>query len=378
MPEKKIIRIVPELDFGGVEQVLANSIPEIVKIPNLKVWVIVLGKGGVVEKELVRKGIHVSVMNFNPKIPNVRLLFKLKKLLSQIHPDVVHCQGSEANFHGLIAAKLAGVPVRIGEEIGFPNHHSYWRQIFRVVYKNATKVIAISKAVKDKVVELGEVHEEKVVVIYNPVSLGTRRKKNDKKQDLSYHDSHVNRDYHPKEKPFVFVTTGRLVPVKNLDRLINAFAELCHAFPNKTIELWIVGDGSSRQLLEDQGKSLGLIGKVRFWGFQSNVQPFLEESDAFVLSSLSEGSSVSLAEAMMIGLPSIVTKIGGAKEILGECKSGLLVDPFDENSILEGLKEIINLTKQQKEEMSKNAIKEVERFNVATYITQINTLYGFA
>ena len=85
---------------------------------------------------------------------------------------MIHCSGAEANFHGLLAGKLEGVPVRIGEEIGFPKHDWMWRMIFGLTYKLAHQVIGISEAVKQRVVDLGEVDREKVRVVYNPVALG--------------------------------------------------------------------------------------------------------------------------------------------------------------------------------------------------------------
>ncbi|MDX5477631.1 MAG: glycosyltransferase, partial [Cyclobacteriaceae bacterium] len=283
----KILRVVSELDFGGVEQVLGNSLPRLVKMKGLEVFVLVLGKGGRISQSLEAEGIKIEIFNHNPRIPNLKSLFRLIKIFKSFKPNVLHCQGSEANFHGLIAARIAGVPVRIGEEIGFPNHHSYWKYIFRLVYKNATKVIAISQAVKDRIVELEEVEEGKVEVVYNPVIIGERKKAKDERETLRYTQSDVNNG--EKKKPFVFVTTCRLVPVKNLDRLITAFARLCDEFSEIAIELWIVGDGPLRETLENQSKELGVSDKVKFWGFQENVFLFLEKADVFVLPSLSEG-----------------------------------------------------------------------------------------
>lgn len=386
----KVLRIVSELDFGGVEKVILNSIPPLFNVDNNDVKVIVLGKGGIVSERLQELGIPVKILNKNNRIPNFYLINYLIKLCKIEVPDVVHTQGGEANFHGLIAARIAGVPVRIGEEIGFPNHHSYWKHIFKMVYKNAIKVIAISQAVKDRIVELGEVEAEKVEVVYNPVELRDREKRlwsssldfsllasvrNEKGKPISTGEAVSDGIESEERKPFVFVTTCRLVPVKNLDRLITVFARLCNEFSSKSMELWIVGDGTLRESLENQSKELGITDKVKFWGFQENVFPFLKESDAFVLPSLSEGSSVSLVEAMSIGLPSIVTQVGGAGEILGNSNSGLLIDPLNENSIFKALKEVIQWGKNQKDEISKTAIIEAKRFSVENYIQQLTKVY---
>ncbi|MFC0263496.1 glycosyltransferase [Fontibacter flavus] len=386
----KILRVVSELDFGGVEQVLANSLPRLVKMKGLKVSVVVLGKGGRISRSMEAQGIQIEILNHNPRIPNLKSIYRLIKIIRRLKPDVLHCQGGEANFHGLIAARLADVPVRIGEEIGFPNHHSYWKYIFKLVYKNATKVISISQAVKERIVELGEVEAEKVEVVYNPVEIkgksidfslraSTPRhggQENDKGKAILFSEPDLHGNQIEGEKPFVFVTTCRLVPVKNLDRLINALARLCNEFSEKSIELWIVGDGPLRETLENQSKELGVSDKVKFWGFQENVFLFLKKADVFVLPSLSEGSSVSLVEAMLSGLPSIVTKVGGAIEILGSSKSGVYIDPLNIESIVSAMVDLISLPLQERDGMGKSAITEARRFLPENYEKLLINIYN--
>jgi len=385
----KVLRVVSELNFGGVEKVILNSIPFLSQDNSIEVRVLVLGKGGIVEERLRERGAKVHVLKKNNRIPNVFLLSFLINYMNKEKPDVVHTQGAEANFHGLIAARIARIPLRIGEEIGFPNHHSYWKFIFKFVYKNATKVIAISQAVKDRIVELGEVLEEKVEVVYNPVSLGerlkgkgrTKREENVRGTPDSYRDSRgqdVGAEINysdEKEKLFVFVTTCRLVPVKNLDRLISAFSRLVKEIKNKSFELWIVGDGPLRETLENQSRELGISDQVIFWGFHEDVFPFLEKADVFVLPSLSEGSSVSLVEAMDSGLPSIVTKIGGAGEILGSSDAGIQVDPNKVEDILQAMKKLYIMPNSIRSKMGKIAKKESSRFYIDQYVKALLNIY---
>ncbi len=375
------------MDFGGVEQVMANSIPGLVSDGDIEVSIIVLGKGGQIAQELLQKGIQVNVLNQNPRIPNFGLVFRLRKMLVDIKADVLHCQGGEANFHGILAGHWAGVNRIIGEEIGIPNHHSYWKYIFRWVYSKANLVIAISEAVKNAIVELGEVEEEKVRVVYNPVTMGKRsvdfsfltsvlhgEPENDK-GDVIGNGAVEMLGKLKNEKSFVFVTTCRMVQIKNLDRLILAFYEVLKEEGEKRMELWIVGDGPLKEKLIHQVKSLGIGSKVKFWGFQKNVFQFLEMADAFVLPSLREGSSVSLAEAMTCGLPSVVTQVGGACEILGSSKSGVMVDPLDVSSIKSGMASLATLTDLERKLMGERAMLEAERFSTETYLKSLEVIY---
>lgn len=357
----RIVRIVSELDFGGVEQVLANSIPTMTQNGQVELSVLVLGKGGKIAEQLINKGFSIQILNSNPRIPNILLIPKVSRILYRLSPEVVHTQGGEANFHGILAAKLARIPKIIGEEIGIPNHHSYWKWVFRYVYKRASQVIAISEAVKKNIVELGEVNPEKVIVIYNPVVCGKRS---------------VENSVSKKSIDFVFVTTCRLVPVKNLKRLIHAFGGLVKVNPDRKLRLRIIGNGPDRESIQKEIRKMGLEKKVEILGFQSNIWPFLEESNVFVLPSLREGSSVALAEAMTAGLPSIVTQVGGASEILGNSNSGILINPFNTSEIQHGLQSILDLSEDMRKEMGLRAQNEAKRFSVDSYIQSLLSVYN--
>ncbi|MCS4434567.1 glycosyltransferase [Aquiflexum gelatinilyticum] len=393
----KILRIVSELDFGGVEQVVALSVPALSQKSGVKIKVIVLGKGGRISERLAQKGFEVLVLNKDTKIPNFQLVYQLKNIFEKEQVDVVHTQGAEANFHGIWAAKLAGVKTKIGEEIGLPNHHSYWKWIFKWVYKKADHVIAISESVKNTIISLGEVEGEKVKLLYNPVGLGNfghgdkelgqRLYKSNNRGLEEVGDNLENMEVlgftqddglKPEKdslKPFVFVTTCRLVPIKNLDRLIQSFAKVKQINPNKEFELWLIGEGPEKENLNKLSNRLELGSLVRFFGFREDVSGFLREADVFILPSLSEGSSVSLAEAMMAGLPAIVTEVGGAKEILGESNSGILVNPYNEDSIFSAMQFMVDLSEEERIKMGRSAKKESERFSVEGYVASLMEVY---
>lgn len=354
----KVLRIVSELDFGGVEQVALNSFLALHKQTDLRV--LLLKNGGRASRQLFDQGIAIEILDQNPRIPNFSLIALIRKVIRDFQPDVVHCQGAEANFHGVIAASKEKSKRIIAEEIGIPNHHSYWKWIFKWVYRKAHVVIAISNAVKNSIVELGEVKGEKVRIIYNPISSI---------------DSLQDRWTVDRGKNVVFITTCRLVPIKNLDRLILAFSNLVEVNPGRKINLRILGDGPERENLEFRILNSELNANVEMLGFQSNVWPYLAEADAFVLPSLREGSSVSLAEAMSAGLPSIVTKVGGASEILGNSKSGILIDPLNTSEIQQAMQSILDLSEDERKELGLRAQEESKRFSVDNYFKELMKVY---
>lgn len=393
----KIVRIVPVLDFGGVEQRIYHTYQGLKHHPEHILITIVLGKGGKVAQELLDQGHQIIILNDLIAIPNWHLIQNLKNLLQELKPDIIHTTAAEANFHGLISAWLAGVPVRIGEEIGFPNHDWKWRLIFKWVYKSATNVIAISQAVKEKIEELGEVEEEKVEVVYNPVSLGERLKGKGERWDreksgisdeeesgllsiskveetLRFTQSDVYNG--ESEKPFVFVTTCRLVPVKNLDTLLKVFAELVEENQDLDLKLWIVGDGPERENLEHLVKKLEIPAFVIFLGFKEDVVPFLEQANAFVLPSFSEGFSISLVEAMLCGLPCIVTNQGGPKEIVEDGKTGYLINPYQADDLKSKMLEVLELPNEQRQLIGKRAQEAGRKYSVENYVKRLMEVYS--
>lgn len=356
----RIVRIVSELGFGGVEQVIAYSLPDLSRVPGCELKVIVLGKGGQIEQQLRKKGIAILVLDANPRIPNLMLLWKLWRLLLESQAEVVHCQGAEANFHGILAAKWAGVSRILGEEIGIPNHHTYWGWIFRQVYRRAHEVIAISQAVKNYLVEAKEVEGRKVSVIYNPVAFPS--------EDFPHQSQSM-------DGVFTFICVCRLVPVKNLDSLIIAAARLKREEPLLRFRIQILGEGPERAALERLVHSIHVSEHVDFLGFQANVWPYLRSADAFILPSFTEGSSVALVEAMGAGLPAIVTREGGAEEVLGSSETGFLIDPRQLESISGVMKRVLTLDKKELKEMGNRAQLHVQQFNVAHYLDQLLACY---
>ena len=356
----KIIRIVPFLDFGGVEQRVKLTALGFQDIPEVELSILVLGQGGKVSDELEQVGIRPLILNSRIRIPNLKLVYGLYRIIKDHRPDVVHCSGSEANFHGLIAAKMAGVGHTIGEEIGFPNHGLVWRIVFKIVYSLTDRVIAISQAVADRIVAMEEVPAAKVNVVYNPVELPL--------------DS-GSQSLHARSERFVFITVCRLVPIKNLATLLKSFQQLALEMGPGRLTLHIVGDGPEKADLMLLCKDLNVGESVRFLGFQEKVAPFLQEADAFVLPSLSEGFSIALVEAMLCGLPVIATKIGGPSEIVKEGKSGFLIDPRSIEELRTAMWKLYAMNGDERKLMGAFARQEAARFSIKSHVRELMEIY---
>lgn len=180
----------------------------------------------------------------------------------------------------------------------------------RKTYAKYHKIVAVSKSAARHFSEIYGL-AERTIYIYNPI---------DKTDILAKASEAPKKEAHKLR----FITIGRLMEAKGIDRLIEA----CHKLKleNHNFELWILGEGSDREKLTQQVENCGLTPMVKFFGFQANPYKYLAQSDCFVCSSRTEGYSLVIAEALCCGLPVISTNCTGPEEILEGGKWGLLVE----------------------------------------------------
>ena len=302
---RTIIHVVTSLGFGGVERHM-EVIASVLGHSQMRHMFVAIGKGGATEEKLCALGADVICLGKKTKIPSLSALIALFALFRRERPFVVHAHGAEANFHGLLAACLARVPVRIGEEIGIPNHGIKARTVFRLIYGMAHRVVGISQSVTDWLIASREAPQHKATRIYNPVRLPELKKSTPVQRDV-----------------FRIGFNGRLEPVKNPLALLEAFGEI---FANGiSSELWLIGEGSERIALRERISQMGLAEKVKLWGYQSDPAELIRQCHVYVQPSISEGFGLALVEAMGCGVPVIATAVGGAPEIIKDGETGWLL-----------------------------------------------------
>lgn len=350
----KIIRLTTLLDFGGQEKQYISFTDEPDKLKNEYIFASI-GHGGYAEKLLKERGFEVKVFNLNVKHSNLKNIFIISRWLRAEKPDIVHTAASEANFHGILAAKLAGIPVIIGEEIGVPNTHSkVARLLFKIVYKFANKVIAVSQLVSKTLVEIKEVPVDKLEVIYNPVSKPRSYEKIDGEK-------------------FQWVFCARLMPRKNTKTLIKAFSKLDTL---KRGVLHIVGDGVERENLTNLVNRLNLSSDIIFHGFQSEPERIVSQADVFVLPAFDEGFGISVIEAMFQKKPCLCGRGGGIPEYLVEGFNGWFFDPSSEQDLTSKMNIILQQSKSEICKIGNNAYEStINKFTVEHYIENIEKFY---
>jgi glycosyltransferase involved in cell wall biosynthesis len=349
----KILRLTTILDFGGQEKQYLSFTekPELLRHQYIFASI---GFGGNAENTLRNRGFEVYILNKAFAIKNLINIWTVYKLIKKIKPDFVHTAAAEANFHGIIAAKLAGIKMIVGEEIGIPNHSTMARYIFRLVYKLSDKVIGVSASVKNHLVSIGEIPAYKGEIIYNPVSIPKQYPKKQSDQ-------------------FQIVYVGRLEVVKNVENLIKAFANS----NNTNAHLTIVGDGRERKNLQDLSAKLKMTSKITFTGFTAEPSIYLSNADLFVLPSYSEGFGIAAAEAMFLKIPVLCSNVGGIPEFVKDGYNGWLFNPQNVEELSTKLNTVFLMNSEKLLQIGMNGYKKVkDNFTVEKYIENLEEFYN--
>lgn len=194
------------------------------------------------------------------------------------------------------------------------------------LYNNFDDIVAVSKSVANS---FRTIHDnfKNVIVKYNPIRGDVIREKG--KEDIEIYQ------YNCK----VLISIGRLIKLKGYDRLINVLKRIKD--DGLKFKLWLIGDGECRLELEKKVNEYGLNKEIIFLGFQKNPYKYLLKSDIYVCSSLVEGYSTVVLEAICAYKPIVTTDCSGMKEVFGDKQCGVICDN-NEEELYKALKRLLS------------------------------------
>lgn len=254
------------------------------------------------------------------------------RAIRRTRPDVVHIH-SGCWLKGARAARLAGVPRVVFTEHG-REHDDPWlrRFIDRRAAASTDTVVAVSDRLATYLATRVGIAPGKIRTIHNGIDT-TRFTPGPAKAALRASLS-------IPDDALVIGSVGRLETVKAYDRLLDSTARLRDLL-SRPLVVVIAGDGTQRDALIAHARSLGLSDCVRLPGWIEQPVDFYRLLDVFVLSSLSEGQSVSLMESMACGIPPVVTDVGSNAEMLGSELSSQVVPFGDPDAMATALREVV-------------------------------------
>ncbi len=301
----RVLHIIQNLNYGGMERLLADIVRG-VDLERFESHVLVLQYLGQFAAGLD----DMATLHESEPMGRWSMIWphSLIRQIRGIHPDVVHTH-SGVWYKATLAARMAGVARVIHTEHGrhFPDP---WRARFfdGLAARRTDVAVAVSESVRDKL-ESGVVRGVcRVQVVLNGVD--TERYQPIPDTGRIRNELGIARDVP------ILGSIGRLELIKGYDVMVEAFARM-RAAGRADGALIIAGDGGQRPALQRQIADLGLSGKVHLLGWRDDVNDLLSAFDLFTMSSRSEGTSVSLLEAMSSGLCPVVTDVGGNAAVLG-------------------------------------------------------------
>lgn len=254
---------------------------------------------------------------------------RLVRAIRACEPDIVHSR-NWGGIEAVIAARLAGVPVVIHSEHGYDvgdlvktTLRQRWMR--RLVCFTANAVFTVSRELRDFHARQAGVRVDRIRVIYNGVDTEAF-------SPNSCIRARMRAEHGIAPEDFVIGAVGRIAAIKNYETLVRACAVLSRR--NIRFKLVLVGDGPELpRLVELAGSFPELRACFIHPGRCDNVPDWLAAMDVFVQSSLSEGMSNTVLEAMATGLPVIATSVGGNAEVVEEGRTGHLFQPCDVESL---------------------------------------------
>lgn len=338
---KKVLFYISTLSGGGAAKVMVNIANMLAEYDYIITFVTNFSSDReyLLNDNIKRISIDRKKENIIKK--NSIRIIELRKLLSADKYDVCISFMEENNFRLLIAT--LGIKIRkiisVRSCLDRPDISMITKIIAKNLYKLSDGIVFQTEEAKEW---FSNDIQKKSIILPNML------------EERFYNCSYCGDDGH-------IVTLSRLIPVKNIELLIKAFAEILKNNPTEILDIY--GDGELKDELKKLTVKLNIEDKVHFKGITNNVQDVLAKAKVFVLTSDYEGVPNALMEAMAVGVPCIATdcKGGGARTLIHSGVDGLLVKVNDVNGLAASLDELIN-NKNKAEFLGKNAKEHAKDF----------------
>jgi len=326
-PPVRVLQVVLSLNPGGTERLVVELVRRLRS--ELPMAVCCLDEAGAWGEQLRTENVDVLALRraagFQPALGH-----QIAKFAARHKASVLHCHQYSPFVYGSVA-RLWNPSLRViftehGRLSDAPPSPKR-RLANRFLAYAPREVYAVSGDLKQHL--LGEgFSDAQVGVIHNGIDIGPL-------PDASAR-AVVRDELGVSDDTFVIATVARLDPVKNLETLIHATVTLAARRP---ATLLVIGDGPERRHLEDAAAKLHAEAAVRFLGHREDARRWLAGCDAYANSSISEGISLTILEAMAAGLPVVATRVGGTGEVV-DASCGRLVAARNVEALIAALVEL--------------------------------------
>lgn len=322
-------------------------------------------------QQLEHEHIEFHSLDLKRGVPDFRGVFRLRSLIRSFQPHVVHCHMFHANILGRITRLFCRMPALICtahsikemSALGGPTWHK--ELFYRVTDSLADQTTIICNAGFDRYLRVGAVPQRKLRMIPNGVDTDVFSRSEQLRKR--------SRGALRIDSEFTWLAVGRLVKQKDYPTLLRAIELL----PNNQLRVLIAGAGCLERELRTECASRGLATQVRFCGQRKDILDLYSAADAFVMSSECEGMPVALLEAASMGLPAVVTNVGGNSDIVVDGITGYVVPDHAPTELAGAMRKVMEATPEQLREMGRAARQHCyEHYRMGTVVDKWLSLYN--
>jgi glycosyltransferase involved in cell wall biosynthesis len=364
----KILFLITGLDHAGAEM----QVIELARGLTVKGWttqIISMLKPTIDVDKLSREGIQIHTLDMNKGAPDPRAIWKLKRMIKDFKPDIVHSHMIHANLLARITRVFTRMPVLISTAHNTNEGGKIRMLMYRLTDSLCNLMTNVSQDAVDSFIQKGASTKKKIIFVPNGINL-KRFKKNPDSYDSLRQELGL-------EDKFIWLAVGRLCEVKDYPTLLQSFKQVVRH--NSNCQLLIVGDGEDRSALEMLSKSLEVDSNVKFLGIREDIPRIMNAADAYVMSSLWEGMPMVLLEASACELPMVATDVGGNREVVKEGISGYLARSSDSDHLAGKMVSLMSLPTDDREVMGRKGREYVmQHYEMDAIIAKWESLYDQA
>jgi len=347
----KILYVITSTEQGGAEAALLSLAKETAK--EHTVSVLCLRPLGKVATQLQQAGIPVKSLEMKGNFP-YKTIAKIKQEIASFKPDIVHAMLLRAIEFTRVAIAGTHIPLVTTPHFDWSKKSFLLRLLDKALKPMDTLSVAESMSTAKYLVEQQKYAKDKVYFLPNSVDRQLFSPDKQKRELLR-----EKYGFHVKT---VFMSVARLAPEKDPLTLVKAFRNVNRQYPQT--QLVLVGDGAEREKIELYVQESKMTESVFLAGEQHNVHEWLNMADVFVLPSLEESLPLALLEALSMGLPCIVSKVGDMPLWVEHGKNGYVFCPQD-TTLLSCLMSELASNQLLRQKMSKFSAEKSSQMTVA-------------
>jgi len=312
-------------------------------------------------EQLHAAGVHVHPIVLRPRAYLAERR-EVRRLCRAIAPDVVHTHSDRPDVLDAPVARRLGIPtvttLHGSSKMGGKASVYEWIQL--KMLRRFSAIVVVSEPLVREVTLYG-VDTDRVHLIPNAwCPRGLPLERSDAREALGV----------PHSEPIIG-WVGRLIPVKAPDLFVEALALL----RERRWHAVVIGDGPARAAAESLARARGIRGRITFAGALPNAAPYFSAFDVFVLSSRSEGTPITIFEAMSARVPIVATRVGGVPQVLDDTDA-MLVEPESPAALAVELDAALDSLRDSSARTARAAARLTSRYAIGPWLDAHERLYG--